>query len=172
MRDLGEEVLMSWDAISAVSQIVATLTVVISLLYLAFQIRFARLAAADTSRTARAIGVRDIDLAMVNNQELRENWLKSTELNPLYEEMGEAFNVSVEGALQVDTVCQCWMRLHWGQFKSITTAEDLDDLQQLVSMFYAIPPMSYCWKNSPYGKEAYDALFVQFVDNTVAKAKR
>ena len=86
---------MNWDAISSFAQIVGTLTVVISLLYLAFQIRFARLAAADASRTARAIGVREIDLAMVNNPELRENWLKSSNLNPLYEEMGSQMDVSV-----------------------------------------------------------------------------
>jgi hypothetical protein len=160
---------MNWDAISSIAQIVGTLTVVISLLYLAFQIRFARLAAADASRTARAIGVREIDLAMVNNPELRENWLKSSNLNPLYEEMGSQMDVSVEGALQVDTVCQCWMRLHWGQYKSITTPADLDDLEQLVSLFYAVRPMSYCWENSPYGKEAYDEQFVQYIDGAINK---
>jgi hypothetical protein len=64
------------------------------------------------------MGVREIDLTMVNNSELRENWLKSSDLNSIYEELGSQMNVSVEGALQVDTVCQCWMRLHWGQYKS------------------------------------------------------
>ncbi len=69
---------MNWDAISAIFEAVGVIAVVISLLYLAFQIRFARLAAADTSRTARAIGVRENVLAMVNNTGLRENWIKSS----------------------------------------------------------------------------------------------
>ena len=71
---------MNWDVISAITEAVGVIAVVISLLYLAFQIRFARLAVADTSRTARAVGVRENIHAMVNNSELRENWMKSSNL--------------------------------------------------------------------------------------------
>lgn len=163
---------MNWETISAILEAVGVIAVVISLLYLALQIRFARLAAADASRTARAIGVRDIDLTMVNNAELRKNWLKSSNLNPTYQELGSQLNLSVEEALQVDTVCQSWMRLHWGQFKSITTPEDLKDLSRLISAFYMSPPMKNCWVESPYGKVAYDADFVKFVDDAVSKGKK
>lgn len=52
---------MNWNVVSAISEVVGVIVIVISLLYLAFQIRFARLAAADTSRMARVIGVREID---------------------------------------------------------------------------------------------------------------
>ncbi len=55
---------MNWDTVAAISETVGVIAVVISLLYLAFQVRFARLAAADTSRTARSIGVRENVLAM------------------------------------------------------------------------------------------------------------
>ena len=64
---------MNWLAVAAISETIGVIALVISLLYLAFQVRFARLAAADTSRTARANGIREIDLAMVNNPELRDN---------------------------------------------------------------------------------------------------
>ena len=160
---------MNWDAISAISEAVGVVAIVISLLYLAFQIKFARLAAADTSRTARAIGVREIDLTMVNSSELRANWLKSSNLIPIYEELGSQLNLSVEQTLQVDTICQCWMRLHWGQFKSITTPDDLKDLESLIAVFYSQPPMQNCWEQSPYGKKTYDADFVQFVNEAVSK---
>lgn len=79
---------MNWDAVSAISETVGVIAVVISLLYLALQIRSARLAAAVTSRTARAIGIRELDLAMVNNAELRENWIKSSDRNSVYEMLG------------------------------------------------------------------------------------
>ena len=95
---------MNWTAFSAIAEAVGVLAVVISLLYLAFQIRFARIAAADTSRTARAIGIREIDLTMVNNTELRENWLKSSDLNSIYEVLGSEMDISVDGALQIDTL--------------------------------------------------------------------
>ncbi len=38
---------MNWDAISAILEAIGVIVIVISLLYLALQIRFARLAAAD-----------------------------------------------------------------------------------------------------------------------------
>jgi hypothetical protein len=166
------EIPMNWETISAILEAVGVIAVVISLLYLALQIRFARLAAADTSRTARSIGVREIDLTMVNNAGLRENWLKSSNLKPIYQEIGSQLNLSVEEALQVDTVCQCWMRLHWGQFKSITTPEDLKDLESLISVFYLSPPMKNCWAESPYGKATYDADFVKFVDDAISKSRK
>jgi hypothetical protein len=168
---MAGEILMNWDAISAILETIGVIVIVISLLYLALQIRFARLAAADTSRTARSIGVREIDLTMVNNAGLRKNWLKSSNLTPIYQELGSQLNLSVEEALQVDTVCQCWMRLHWGQFKSITTPEDLKDLESLISVFYLSPPMKNCWVESPYGKATYDADFVKFVDDAVSKSE-
>ena len=161
---------MNWDAVSAISQIASGIAVVISLLYLAFQVRFARLAAADTSRTARAIGIRELDLAMVNNSELRENWIKSSDLKSIYEVLGSEMNVSVDSALQVDTLCQSWMRLHWGHYKSITTPEDLKDLERLVSVFYSGPPMLNCWRKSPYGRKGYDEDFVRFVEGAISKS--
>ncbi len=161
---------MNWDAISAISETVGVIAVVISLLYLAFQIRFARLAAADTSRTARSIGVRENVLAMVNNSELRENWIKSSDLKSIYEVLGSEMNVSVDSALQVDTLCQSWMRLHWGQYKSITTSEDLKDLERLVSVFYSGPPMLNCWRKSPYGSVVFDEDFVRFVEGAISKS--
>lgn len=160
---------MSWDLIRSTAQFLGSTALVISLIYLAIQIRFARLAAADTSRAARAAGVREIDLTMVNSAELRKNWLAASDLTSVYEELGAEMNVDVEAALQVDTVCQCWMRLHWGHYKSITTPDDLEDLERLVSVFYSVPPMVHSWERSPYGKAAYDADFVQFVDNAVTK---
>ena len=160
---------MNWVAISAIAEAIGVIAVVISLLYLAFQIRFARLAAADTSRTARAIGIREMDLTMVNNPELRKNWLKSSDLNRIYQAMSSEMNVSVEGALQIDTLCQSWMRLHWGHFKSITTTEDLQELERLVSVFYSAEPMLSCWRNSPYGKNVYDEEFIQFIENAIKK---
>jgi len=161
---------MNWDAVLVISEIVGVIAVVISLLYLAVQVRFARLAAADTSRTARAIGIRELDLAMVSNSELRENWIKSSDLKSIYEALGSEMNVSVDSALQVDTLCQSWMRLHWGQYKSITTSEDLKDLERLVSVFYSAPPMLNCWRKGPYGSKIFDENFVRFVEGAISKS--
>lgn len=159
---------MNWLAISAIAEAIGVFAVVVSLLYLAFQVRFARLAASDTSRTARATGVREIDLTMVNNADLRKNWIKSSNLAAVYKEIGSDLDLEVDAALQVDTVCQVWMRLHWGQFTSITTPEDLNDLKSLVSVFYSQTPMSICWEKGPYGRKIYDAKFVQFIEDAIS----
>ncbi|MGI9353284.1 MAG: hypothetical protein ACR2O3_17120 [Rhizobiaceae bacterium] len=160
---------MNWTAITAISEVVGVVALVGSLLYLAFQVRFARLAAADTSRTARATGVREIDLTMVNNKELRKNWIKASKLSAIYKEIGAELNLDVDATLQVDTICQVWMRLHWGQFSSITNPEDLKDLQKLVSVFYSQTPMSICWEKGPYGRDVYDEKFVNFVEDAISK---
>lgn len=160
---------MNWSALSAIAEAIGVVAVVVSLLYLAFQVRFARLAAADTSRTARAIGIREIDLTMVNNPELRKNWIEASKLRSLYEDLGSEMGVSVDCALQVDTVCQCWTRLHWGHYKSITIPEDLEDLKCLVSVFYSVPPMLNCWNKSPYGRQIFDEEFVKFVEGAIAE---
>ena len=161
---------MNWDAVSAISETASGIAVVISLLYVAFQVRFARLVAADVSRTARSIGVRENVLAMANNSELCLNWMKSSDLKPVYETLGKEMEVSADGAIQVDNMCQCWMWLHWGQFKSIKTQSDLEELQNIVSVFYSVPPMLNCWRKSPYGSKVFDDEFVRFVESAISKS--
>jgi hypothetical protein len=108
-------------------------------------------------------------LAMVNNTGLRENWIKSSGLNSDYELLGKEMNVSVNGAIQIDNMCQCWMWLHWGQYKSIKPPADQSELENIVSVFYSVPPMLNCWRKSPYGRAVFDADFVQFVDAAISK---
>jgi hypothetical protein len=80
---------------------------------LAFQVRFARLAAADTSRTEGSIGVRETALATAENSELGENWMNSSDLKSEYKVLGAEMDQSADAAIQLDNMCQCWMWLHW-----------------------------------------------------------
>jgi len=162
---------MNWETINAILEAVGVIAVVISLLYLSFQVRFARLEAADASRTARSVGVRENVLTMANNSELSKNWMKSSNLKSEYETLGSELNVSADGAIQVDNMCQSWMWLHWGQYKSIKTADDLSELKNIVSVFYSAPPMLNCWRKSPYGKAVFDADYVKFVEDAISKGK-
>ena len=163
---------MNWDTVAAVLEIASGIAVFISLMYLALQIRFARLAAADTSRTARAIGVRENVLAMANNSELRENWIKSSSLESVYEVLGGELKVSANGAIQIDHMCQSWMWLHWGQFSSTTTDDDLEELARLIGVFYSNPPMSICWNESPFDKGLVEDKFVEFVNEAVKSQQK
>jgi hypothetical protein len=65
---------MNWDAISAISQIIGSLAVVLSVLYLAIQVhqstRIARLSAQDAASTA----LRDVTRPLAENAELARIW--------------------------------------------------------------------------------------------------
>src|SRR5205809_7131240 len=65
---------INWDAISAISQLVGSLAVVLSVLYLAVQVhqstRVARLATQDAAATA----LRDVTKPLMENAELERIW--------------------------------------------------------------------------------------------------
>ncbi len=75
---------MNWDAIGAVGEIVGAAAVVVTLIYVAVQIRLARSVATDSNRLNRANGVRDATLELVSNDSLfystpaiRHSWTNS-----------------------------------------------------------------------------------------------
>ncbi len=161
---------MNWEAMSAIAEATGVFAVVVSLIYLATQIRFARVVAADVTRHARAAGVREGAMAVVDNPELRKNWMTAAQIEPAYEVLANELNLGVDGAIQVDFMCLYWAWLHWGQYASIKTPEDLDELEHLVSVFYSVPPMSVCLRTGPYSNNL-DKRFLQFVSKAVAKGR-
>ena len=52
------------------------------------------------SAISEVIGVRENVLAMVNNTGLRENWIKSSDLNSEYELLGKEMNANVDRPIQ------------------------------------------------------------------------
>ena len=63
---------MNWDAIGAIGQILGAMAVLVTLGYLAVQIRVARSTATDANRLTRAAGVHEAMLALVGNENLIE----------------------------------------------------------------------------------------------------
>lgn len=68
---------MNWEALSAIGQLLSALGVVVTLAYLARQIRVSNDAAADANRLQRAAGVREMQLALSTNEALRATWQKA-----------------------------------------------------------------------------------------------
>ena len=160
---------MNWDAVSAISEAIGVVVVIISLIYLATQIKHAKLAAADLSRHLRSNGVREIGFAMATNSDLRKNWIAAGDLERGYAELAEKLAIDLDGAAQLDWLVTSWIWLHWGQFSSTTTQTDIEELEKLVGTFYASRPISTIWYNSPYPKGMTDPDFVNFVETAVAK---
>ena len=73
---------MNWDAIGAIAEGIGALAVVITLAYLAIQVKYAKSASADTNRLMRATGVRDMTLALAQNDELRRSLIRTFNLDP------------------------------------------------------------------------------------------
>ena len=65
---------MNWDAISAVSQLVGSIAVVVSVLYLAVQLRSSTRVARVAAQDAAAAALRDITKPFMENAELGRVW--------------------------------------------------------------------------------------------------
>ena len=160
---------MNWEAIGAIGEILGALVVFITLAYLAVQVRYAKLAAADSNRQVRTRGVTDMQLAMIASREAMEAFVKANQNEPYYEAMARDLNLTFEQALDVDGACLFWFWLHWGQFSSLAMPEDIQELSQTVGKFYQQPALSYSWHNSPFAKALFEDKFINFVEESMAK---
>ena len=160
---------MNWEAIGAVGEILGAAVVFITLAYLAVQVRYAKIAATDSNRQARTKGVTDMQLAMISNPESMSAFVKANQTEPYYTAIARDLNLTHEEALQVDSMCLYWFWLHWGQFSSLTLAEDLQGLSQTVGKFYQARSLRYSWENSPYAKALFEDKFINFVEESMAK---
>jgi hypothetical protein len=160
---------MNWDAIGAVGELISALAVVITLAYLASQVRYAKAATNDANRLVRASGVREMMLAGATNNELRESQIRGYRTESFYESYAEALGISAEDAARVDYGNAYYFWLHWGQFASSKSLVDTDELRHLVDVFYRRPAVRYSWENSPWGKVIFESAFVSFVDDVLSK---
>lgn len=69
-----EKLEMNWDAISAVSQMIGSIAVVVSVLYLAFQLRSSTKVAKVAAQDAAASALRDVTKPFMENAELGRLW--------------------------------------------------------------------------------------------------
>lgn len=161
---------MTVEELGSIGELVAALATVATLAYLATQIRYARLAASDASRQARAESVREMQLTSLNNREFRDAWNKSDpETAARIGALSERLGVSVDEAGLVWHGGCAWTFIHWSQYRSMKTPEDHQELENLVRNFYSIPPMVVLWKHDPLIRALLDPDFVAWVDGILAE---
>ena len=160
---------MNWEAIGALGEIVGALAVVLTLAYLAIQVRHAKAAAADTNRLERSKGVRDMMLASAADSGLRENLTKGLQLSDYYDEIASNLNMSSDEAASFDWAMLYWFWLHWGQYASTTKESDVEELRNVISGFYRNPGVRVCWEKSPWARPVLEKDFVNFVDEILAQ---
>jgi hypothetical protein len=155
---------MNWDAVGAVGETIGALAVVITLAYLAIQIRVSRTVAADANRLTRTNGVRDWCLFVCGNDKMLSTLIKAHGLEGYFEAFGKAFDLSPEEAARLDFQNQYFFWLHYGQYASTNDSKSTEELRKLARKFYKVPCIKYSWENSPYGKSFLEPEFVEFID--------
>ncbi len=161
---------MNWEAIGAMGEAVSAILVLITLIYLATQVRYAKNAAADANRLMRARGVCDYQLACATNDLLIQSNTAGNDYGSWYEELSAALGITAEEAMRVDSLSLYWVWLHWGQFSSTNNKKDLDELGDTIGKFYSSSPaIKYTWQNGPFTKPLLGSKFVEFVDSNIQK---
>ncbi len=161
---------MTIQDIGSIGELVAAIATVITLAYLAMQVRSARDTAADTNRLNRANNVMGIATVLATHPDVLRSLSKAEGVTPYFESYAEKFDID-EGEAGAVNWMHCytfWM--HWGQYSSSTSPEDLAEIANVVSEYYRNPAVRFSWDHSPYAKPMLDRRFVEFVEDAI-KAK-
>ncbi|MEP1472452.1 MAG: hypothetical protein ABJK25_15895 [Halieaceae bacterium] len=163
---------MNWDAIGAMGELLGALVVVVTLAYLAVQVRHAKAATADQSRLYRATAAREIILETCRDDALRMLQIKSWDMEPYYESLAEKLSVTIEEASKLDWGNAYYFWMWWGQWASTTESSDMKEIEHVVAVLGGLPAMREHWETSPVSRPVLDTDFVKFVDELYSKASR
>src|SRR5437867_2108556 len=147
---------MNWDAISAISQLVGSIAVVLSVLYLAVQVhrstRVAKLATQDAAATA----LRDVTKPFMENAELERIWRVGLEdLSALSAEDRARFFHAIYQFLKA------FETIHFHYVYGLMDKELWDGWRGLLRHYVAAPGVAHYWKLRP---EVFSERFRKFVN--------
>ena len=158
---------MNWDAIGAIGETLGALAVIVTLAYLAIQVRVSRSVAADANRLTRTTGVREFCLAVTENDALISTMSTAFGMQAYLKAFADRFGISEIEAARLDWALQSFFWLHYGQFASTNDAKSTAELAYLARAFYTVPAIKYSWENGPFGKSFMDPSFGAFIDSLV-----
>ncbi len=160
---------MNWDAVAAIAQILGTGVILITLIYLAIQIKYARVSASDASRAHRVVGIRELNSNLMLDMHARAAWNKS--IGPgqrqLVEDLAASLDLTFDEASIVVLQGWNWMFTHWAQFRSLKSRADEEELRNIIAVWYGENPMRALLAH-PLFRGSFDSAFVAFVDKIVS----
>src|SRR5262245_21284619 len=148
---------MNWDAISAISQLVGSIAVVLSVLYLALQVhrgtRVAKLATQDAAATA----LRDVTKPFMENAEVERIWRIGLEdIGALsVEERGGFFHAGYQFLNVLETI-------HFHYVYWLMDKQRWEGWHGLLRHYVASPGMAEYWKLRP---DVFSERFRNFVNS-------
>jgi hypothetical protein len=155
---------MNWEAISAVSQLVGSFAVVLSVLYLAVQVhqstRVARLATQDAAATA----LRDVTKPFMENAELERIWRVGLEdISALStEERTRFFHATFQFLKAFETI-------HSHYVYGLMDAQIWKGWEGLLRHYTAAPGIAHYWKLRP---DVFSERFRNFVNSLEPPAEQ
>jgi hypothetical protein len=129
---------MNWEAISAVSQLVGSLAVVISVLYLAVQLRSSTRVARVAAQDAAAAALRDVTKPFMENAELGRVWRTGLEnLEALSaEDQARFFHAAYQFMKALETI-------HYHYVYGLLDAQLWEGWRELLRHYVATPGIHY-----------------------------
>ena len=147
---------MSWEAINAVSQLISSVAVVLSVLYLGIQVhrstRVAKLATQDAAATA----LRDVTKPLMENAELERIWRIGLEdLSALStEDRARFFHAAYQFLKAFETI-------HFHYVYGLMDRQLWEGWRGLLQHYVAAPGMNHYWRLRP---EVFSERFRKFVN--------
>ena len=129
---------MNWDAISAISQLVGSIAVVVSVLYLAVQLRSSTRVARVAAQDAAAAALRDVTKPFMENAELGRVWRVGLEnLNSLSaEDQARFFHAAYQFMKALETI-------HYHYVYGLLDAQLWEGWRELLQHYVATPGIRY-----------------------------
>ena len=155
---------MSWDAISAISQLVGSIAVVLSVLYLAVQVHQSTRVAKLGTQDAAAAALRDVTKPFMENAELERIWRVGLEdLGALsLEERTRFFHAAYQFLKAFETI-------HFHYAYGLMDKQLWKGWQGLLRHYVAAPGIIHYWKLRP---DVFSERFRKFVDSLEPPAKQ
>jgi hypothetical protein len=146
---------MKWEAINAVSQLVSSIAVVLSVLYLGIQVRRSTRVAKVAAQDAAATAVRDVTKLFMENEELGRVWRKGLEnLDALSaDDQARFFHATHQFLKALETI-------HFHHVHGLMDEQLWAGWLALLQHYVATPGIAYYWDLRP---EMFSARFRKFV---------
>lgn len=148
---------MNWEATNAISQLISSIAVVFSLLYLAIQVhrstRIAKIAAQDSAATA----LRDVTKPFMENEDLGRIWQTGLkDLNALSrDDQARFFHAAYQFLKAFETI-------HFHFAYGLLDMQLWEGWRELLRHYVVAPGIAHYWK---LRRELFSKRFQQFVQN-------
>ena len=148
---------MNWDAISAISQLIGSLAVVLSVLYLAVQVHQSTRVAKVAMQDAAASAMRDVTKPLMENAELERIWRVGLEdISALsVEERARFFHAAYQFLKAFETI-------HFHHVYGMMDTDLWKGWHGLLRHYVVAPGMAHYWKLRP---EVFSERFRNFVNS-------